>query len=180
MLFTVYTERKNNKWEPSYPEAERVAYDMFSKFIIKSFLARTWPPYDHFAHPHIVTVIRFSKVVRDLMLAVEPRFSGWLNQRGLPEDLCLFQKGKRLPLFFSSALSEEGYLIGVEKFYGDYFAEWEDDVIGLCNKFELPNSYAFCQPWRSQRQMGGVFLKKFSNERVRVNQGTRDVKSFEH
>src|SRR5690349_20851098 len=90
VFFTIYTDRKRGKWCPSYPAAEKRVVELFSPHLIRVFLARAWPPYDHLQHPHYVCVARFSPIVRNLMLKTEPNIARWLNQYGLPEDICLF------------------------------------------------------------------------------------------
>src|SRR6266481_166326 len=99
VFFAIYTDRKEGKWCPSYPAAEKNLMDLFSSHLVRVFLARAWPPYDHLQHPHYVCVARFSPSVRDLMLKTEPDLARWLNQNGLPEDVCLFNSKRALPSF---------------------------------------------------------------------------------
>lgn len=153
MFFTIYTRRLRDKWCPVYPNAQKAVFELFSPFILRVFLARSWPPYDHLRHPHIVCVIRFSKEVRDIMLRREPRLAGWLNQHGLPEDICLFNSRRQLPCFVSSTLSLEGYLIDVTGIRGSFFGRWSETIDAIRSRLEIHDGYAFCRPWHSQRHI---------------------------
>src|SRR6185436_14120712 len=102
MFVTLYTDRVQGKWKPRYEQAEKATAKLFSRFILRVFLARSWPPSDYLRHPHIVCVMRYSPEVRDIMLEREPDIRGWSNPDGLPEDICLFNSHRKLPAFASA------------------------------------------------------------------------------
>jgi hypothetical protein len=160
VFFTIYTARKRGKWYPRYPEAEKKLVQLFSPHLIRVFLARAWPPYDHLQHPHFVCVARFSPSVRDEMLRTEPELARWLNQNGLPEDICLFNSKSTLPSFASSTLSLEGWLIDPVGIKGDFFDSWADTAEVVKRRLQIYDDYAFCRPWYSQRHAGGKYLSK--------------------
>jgi len=83
MFVTLYTDRTRGKWMPCYSRAESATIEMFSPFILRVFLARSWPPRDYLRHPHIVCVMRYSSQGGEIMLKKQPDISGWTNPVGL-------------------------------------------------------------------------------------------------
>jgi hypothetical protein len=163
MFVTLYTDRVQGKWKPSYVQAEKAVVELFSRFILRVFLARSWPPRDYLRHPHIVCVMRYSRELRNIILKREPSINGWSNPDGLPEDICLFNSRRKLPAFASSIHDNEGWLIDTAGIEGDFFDTWEDTPTAIRRRLQINNGYAFCRAWPSQRHLATKALSKFVN-----------------
>lgn len=161
MFVTLYTDRVQGKWKARYPKAEKSTARLFSPFILRVFLARSWPPSDYLRHPHIVCVMRYSPEVRNIMLRTEPKFTGWSNPDGLPEDICLFNARIKLPAFCSAIHDNEGWLIDAQGIEGDFFDTWEATPAAIKRQMQVHNGYAFCRAWPSQRHIAVNGLREF-------------------
>jgi hypothetical protein len=161
MFVTLYTDRVRGKWKVRYPNAETATAALFAPFILRVFLARSWPPSDYLRHPHIVCVMRYSPEVGDIMLKRESDITGWLNSDGLPEDICLFNSRGNLPAFCSAIHDNQAWLIDPTGIEGDFFDSWEAGAAAIRRQLQIQGGYAFCRAWSSQRHVSMGALRRF-------------------
>jgi hypothetical protein len=168
MFVTLYTDRVKGKWKPSRLQAEKSVMELFSPFILRVFLATSWPPSDYLRHPHIVCVMRYSPEVRDILLKREPNFKNWLNEYGLPEDICLFNSRATLPACASSTHDLAAWLFDAKGINGDFFDTWEETPAQTRHFLSVHDGYAFCRVWSSQRHIAVPTLGKFVKAKRRI------------
>jgi hypothetical protein len=167
MFVVIPTKRGRGRWNPDNPQVEKAVSELFAPFILRVFLAASWPPTSH-PNPDIVCVMRYSHAVRDIILKREPNFSGWEMTEDLPEDICLFNSRRKLPAAMSSIHDGAAWLIDPTGIEGDFFHIWEDTPAAIRRQLNVKNGYAFCRAWPSQRHIGVEALREFVNAKPAV------------
>jgi hypothetical protein len=101
------------------PSVEGTVQSIFGSKVVESFLATAWPGTELITpngrrrrHVGKVYVIRFDEAVMKKMVAVENELFRWLHSsQSLPEDICVFRSGARLPLLSSVTHERDAFIL---------------------------------------------------------------------
>ena len=81
--------------------------------LIACFQARGWPGTKLIKHKGRVYVANFDAQLALMMTKIEDSLFNWLNVRdkALPEDICLFKRGERGPVFVSVTHERDAWIL---------------------------------------------------------------------
>lgn len=87
---------------------------MFGKHLVKRFNASGWPGTELTRHTGRVYVIRFGRPMIRKMAKVENQLFNWRHssRKPLPEDICVFRLGSKVPVLVSVTHEQNAYIIG--------------------------------------------------------------------
>jgi hypothetical protein len=110
------TGLRNEHDRGCFPGIDSAVRTVFGDRIIKSFWASGWPGTQLFANGRVY-VIRFDETVAKRMASLEDRLFAWDGsaERRLPEDLCVFRDGSRLPVLVSVTHEKDAWIISDKK-----------------------------------------------------------------
>jgi len=95
------------------PGVDIKAKKIFGENLIACFQARGWPGIRLSKHKGRVYVSKFDTQLAMKMAKVEDKLFSWLNvsRKKLPEDICLFKQGEKLPVLISVSHEREAWVI---------------------------------------------------------------------
>ena len=98
-------------------EARQRLRQLFGSYMVTSFRASAWPGTEVIGSPGLVSVIRFNKSVKEILLLTQPDLQKWLHytQPSLPEDICLFKEAAVHPSFVSVTHEGQAWLISQQE-----------------------------------------------------------------
>lgn len=98
----------------SEPRVQDAVARLFGRKVLRTLWATAWAGTKLFRRRSAkIWVIEFDETVRQRMMAAENSLRGWVNSsdRQLPEDICLYRSGDRLPTFISVTHEPEAWLL---------------------------------------------------------------------
>jgi hypothetical protein len=94
------------------PAVERNAKSIFGKNLITQFHASGWPGTRLVRHTARVYVVRFDAALMRRLVTVENKLFNWTHHpKHLPEDICVFRNGSRLPVLVSVTHEGDAFIL---------------------------------------------------------------------
>jgi hypothetical protein len=120
---------------------ERTVKSLFGNELIERLDVNGWPGTELIHHIGRVYVIRFDEKVRKRIVETEKELFGWRNNRSLPEDICVFRGGSKLPVLVSVTHERDAWVLSNKKSRPPGFRKCS---FGLENLFIWDGPY-FCR-----------------------------------
>jgi hypothetical protein len=113
LLMTVMMERARGQWRSTDRAVERWIRKNLGGALIEEFLALGWPGTLRTSTPNRVFIFRFDDELMEKIISTEPHLQGWVHNHrpGLPEDLCVFRAGAKLPALYSVTHERDAWVI---------------------------------------------------------------------
>jgi len=143
LLLSARLEKQRRGWVPLTEGVDDTVKRLFGKKVLEQFQATGWPGTKLIGHPGRVYIVQYDREIREILLKTETNLAGWLHDHRppLPEDLCLFKEGAKLPALYSVTHESQAWLVTAASipfkeakkspetetylFEGKYFCEFE-------------------------------------------------------
>jgi hypothetical protein len=147
---TVMMDRVRGQWKPAESAAERWIRKNLRGAVMEEFLAIGWPGTLRTNTPNRVFIIRLDDEVMETIISTEPDLQGWVHHHRprLPEDLCVFRLGAKLPALYSITHEQDAWVTH----------DTRPSIPGLSAEFAKSKKAAFlfpgrywCRPWEESQ-----------------------------